>query len=76
MFTPPPPILFSAAHPLLLRALDPKGFQLETQAGLVIFRVAVPYHDITFRLMPCEGDQVVLTIDAMWMEIPSTGPLI
>jgi hypothetical protein len=60
------PIIFDPTHPLVIRPVEPQGLALETLEGLVIFRCAAPYDQMSFRLTPGPGKTVALTVN--WVE--------
>lgn len=63
------PIVFSAAHPLVIRPHAPHGFTLETAEGIVIYHSTADFSDVTFRLLPGPAPATVtLTVNMSWIE--------
>lgn len=64
------PMVFSAAHPLVIRPVTPHGFTLETADGIVIYASTVDFADVSFRLLPGPAPETVtLSVNMSWIEV-------
>lgn len=61
------PILFNAANPLVLRALTPQGFTIES-GERILFASTVPLAQVLFRLTAGQDEAAVLTVETTWFE--------
>lgn len=62
------PIIFDAAHPLVIRPVEPHGFILETYDGQAIYHCTVPFEQARFTLRPAPARGIVVTVDLAWEE--------